>query len=73
MKIKIIDDYGEVYESGRVMDAQELIDDYISELFFDCDGDGKNLETVDFLRTVDEDTAMKFIKDMWGIEYEILN
>ena len=65
MKIRIIDDYGEVYETGRIMEAQELINDYI-----DCIND---VETIDFLHTVDEDTAMKFIKDMWGIEYEILN
>ena len=64
MKVKIISDMGEVYD-GRTMEVKELINDYI-----DCLNDE---EITTFLRTVDENTALKFIKDMWGLEYEVIS
>ena len=64
MKITIISDgYGDVYEAGQVMEAKELIEDYI------CCLDDK--ECIKFLRETDEKTALEFIRTMWGIEYKI--
>ena len=63
MKIKITADMGEVYDVGSVMEARELIEDYIS-----CIDDK---ECIEFLRTTDEKTALEFIRVMWGVEYEI--
>ena len=57
---------GEVYD-GRTMEVKELINDYI-----DCLNDVEDAETITFLRTVDDNTALKFIKDMWGLEYEVV-
>ncbi len=64
MKVKIISDMGEVYD-GRTMEVKELVNDYI-----ECVDDE---EIATFLRTVDENTALKFIKDMWGLEYEVIS
>lgn len=64
MKVKIISDMGEVYD-GRTMEVKELVNDYI-----DCLNDE---EITTFLQTVDENTALKFIKDMWGLEYEVIS
>ena len=55
---------GEVYD-GRTMEVKELVNDYI-----ECVDDE---EIATFLRTVDENTALKFIKDMWGLEYEVIS
>lgn len=58
---------GEVYD-GRTMEVKELVNDYI-----DCLNDVEDAETITFLQTVDENTALKFIKDMWGLEYEVIS
>ena len=55
---------GEVYD-GRTMEVKELVNDYI-----ECVDDE---EIATFLHTVDENTALKFIKDMWGLEYEVIS
>lgn len=67
MKIRIIEDYGEVYESGREMEANELINDYI-----DCLNEIEYSDTIEFLRN-DERTSLKFIGDMWGLKYVIVD
>ena len=67
MKVKIISDMGEVYD-GCTMEVKELVNDYI-----DCLNDVEDVETITFLQTVDENTALKFIKDMWGLEYEVIS
>lgn len=58
---------GEVYD-GRTMEVKELVNDYI-----DCLNDVEDAETITFLQTVDENTALKFIKDMWGLKYEVIS
>jgi len=58
---------GEVYD-GRTMEVKELVNDYI-----DCLNDVEDTETITFLQTVDENTALKFIKDMWGLKYEVIS
>lgn len=67
MKVKITSDMGEVYD-GRTMEVKELVNDYI-----DCLNDVEDAETITFLQTVDENTALKFIKDMWGLKYEVIS
>lgn len=63
MNIRIKSDMGEVYQPGQVMTSQDLIRDYI-----DANALDNELET--FLHSVDEQTAMKFISDMWGLDLE---
>lgn len=68
MKIKIINDSGEVYEKHRIMEASELINDYIdaNRGTQDCD------DVCDWLETIPEIDALNFIGDMWGIEFKEL-
>lgn len=63
MKIRILSDMGEVYDPGTEMDAKTLINDYI-----EANAPDNELET--FLHSVTTDTALQFIHDMWGIDYE---
>lgn len=67
MKIRILSDMGEVYDPGTEMEGQTLINDYIDVL--DCRLP-EEASCAKFLRTVDENTALQFIHDMWGIDYE---
>lgn len=60
-KIRIVFDPDNVY-SNRVMDVQDLLDDY--------------LETVDddtcaFILTSITETALNFVADAWGLKYEV--
>lgn len=61
-KIKIISDDGNVYKKDEVVDVSDLILSYC-----DCTND-KSLK--DWLWRVPIPTAVKFIADAWGIEYE---
>ena len=63
MNIRIQSDMGEVYQPGQAMTSQDLIRDYI-----DANAPDKELDT--FIQSVDEQTAMKFISDMWGLDWE---
>lgn len=65
MEIKILNDYGEVYDSGTIMTLDTLKRDYEEANLFEEDGtiawDGwSEIEILDF------------IADGWGIDYEIL-
>lgn len=65
MKIKIISDYGEVYESGTIMELETLKTDYEDANWVDNESaiswDGWS-----------ENEILDFIADTWGIEYEVL-
>ena len=65
MKIKILNDYGEVYDSGTIMTLDALKRDYEEANWLEEDGaiawDGwSEIEILDF------------IADAWGIDYEII-
>ena len=66
MKIRILSDMGEVYDPGTEMDAQTLINDYIEAV--DVDENGHDIS--EWLRSVNETSALQFIHEMWGIDYE---
>lgn len=67
MKIEITYDSGNVYKVGKIMDAHELIEDYI-----DCVPEGECADVIDFLRNTDEQTALDFVANGWGIGYIII-
>lgn len=67
MKIHITYDIADVY-NDRTIEVKELVNDYIDIL-----NEVEDAEIINFLRTVDEDTALSFIQTMWGIEYQKVN
>lgn len=64
MKIEITYDREDVYKVGTIMDAHELIEDYI-----DCVPEGECADVIDFLRNTDEQTALDFVANGWEICY----
>ena len=65
MKIKIISDYGEVYDSGTIMTLDALKSDYEDANWVD------NESTISW-DGWSENEILDFIADTWGIEYEVL-
>ena len=65
MKIRIKNDYGDVYENNTIMTLDTLKRDYEEANWFEEDGeiawDGWT-----------EKEIIDFIADAWGIEYEVL-
>lgn len=63
-KIKITHDDNNVYAIGQVMEIKKLIED-----FCDCSND-ESLN--DWLYAIPIPSAMKFIADAWGLDYEFV-
>lgn len=68
MEIKIISDSGLVYNPNSVMDAEELINDYREMLDPRIIDDAGQLQ---WFNSVDTESQLRHIGEMWGIEYEI--
>lgn len=62
--IKILSDNGNVYEEGQIISVGQLIDDYSN-----CTND-KGL--IDYLWRIPIPSAIAFIAEAWGIEYEFV-
>lgn len=65
MKLIIHCSYGEIY-SGTIT-SYHLIQDYIKGL-----NEVEDADTIEFLRTADEETAIQYVCIMWGLSYEIV-
>ena len=65
MKIKILNDYGEVYDSGTIMTLDALKRDYEEANWVD------NEDTIAW-DGWSEIEILDFIADAWGIDYEII-
>lgn len=63
-KIRIISDAGDVYAAGSIIGVDELINAYEETT------NDKSL--CDWLCRVPTPTAVKFIADGWGIDYEFV-
>ncbi len=67
MQIKIINDYGEVYESGEILSLDTLKKHYDQATLVD----NGNEEGIAWDGWSDVE-VVKFICDAWGIQYEVL-
>ena len=65
MEIKILSDYGEVYDSGTIMTLDALKSDYEDANWVD------NESTIAW-DGWSENEILDFIADAWGIDYEVL-
>ena len=65
MEIKILNDCGEVYESGTIMELETLKTDYEDATWTD------NESTIAW-DGWSENEILDFIADAWGIDYEVL-
>ena len=67
MNIKITFDpdgvYG--YPPNEIIEAQQLIDDYIENL-----NDAEDADTISFLRRIETEKAVDFVAEMWSLNYE---
>ena len=66
MEIKIISDYGEVYDSGTIMTLDTLKTDYEDATWTD------NESTIAW-DGWSENEILDFIADAWGIDYEVIS
>jgi hypothetical protein len=66
MKVKILRDPQNVYEKDSVMDAYELIADYIKTIKDDY-------SLVLFLEICPKESALAYISNAWSLEFEIIN
>lgn len=62
--IKILRDTGNVYEEGKIISVGQLIDDYS-----ECTDDQG---LIDYLWRIPIPSAIAFIAEAWGIEYEFV-
>lgn len=62
--IKIIRDNGNVYEAGLIISVGKLMEDYC-----ECTDDQG---LIDFLWRIPIPSAIAFIAEAWGIEYEFV-
>ena len=60
--IKIISDKENIY-TNRTIEVKDLLDDFLDT----CDD-----ETHDFIVNSQTSTALKFVADAWGLEYEVI-
>lgn len=67
MKYKVLYDKYEVYQIGDIIDAEDLITDYILATKFD------NEEIVNWLQNISIQDAINFICEMWSMELEKIN
>lgn len=70
MKVKIIfdpdGDYG--YPKGEIIEAQQLVDDYIENL-----NEVEDADTISFLKKTEIEKAVDFVAEMWKLDYEFYN
>lgn len=68
-KIKITSDadgeYG--YPKGLVIPAEEFIRDYVDTL-----NEVEDADAIDFIKSLQEEYAVDFIADAWGIDYKFV-
>jgi len=62
--VRILNDNGGVYEQGSIVDVGQLITDYC-----DCTDDQG---IIDYLWRIPIPSAIDFIAEAWGIEYEFV-
>lgn len=69
MKIKITFDpdgaYG--YPKDGIIDAQELVNDYIENL-----NEAEDADTISFLKRIEIEKAVDFVAEMWDLSYDII-
>ena len=69
MKIKITFDpdgaYG--YPKDGIIDAQELVNDYIEHL-----NEVEDADTISFLKRIEIEKAVDFVAEMWDLSYDII-
>lgn len=68
MKIKITFDPEGIYDpEDGIIDAQQLVDDYIN-----CLNEVEDADTIDFLKKIEIGKAVDFVADMWRLDYKIV-
>lgn len=69
MKVKITFDpdgcYG--YPKGGIIDAKQLVEDYIDTL-----NEVEDADTIKFLKTSETEKAVDFVAEMWSLDYDVI-
>lgn len=63
-KIKILSDRDGVYEVGQIVNVMDFISDYCSSI--------SDKGTIGWIQRIPMSSAVNFIADAWGINYEFV-